>query len=367
MSVAFTYDDAGSTVDVGGEVAQAADARRDMLQKLVVHAKAYQGADHTYSLIQFATTLIGYLALMALVIATQKAGYWPVSVALMLPASGFLVRLFIIQHDCGHGSFFNKRQYNSAVGRIISVLTVTPYDFWRRSHNLHHSHSGNLDKRTMGAIDTLTVDEYKALTPRNKLLYRLFRNPALLLLGLAPFSTLIMQRFPPLGTPPYLTNYQSVGRMEVLPSIMGLNVAILVVYGLMAYTLGWQSVVFGVLPVIYLTSVLGGWLFYIQHQFEHTFWQHNNKWSYNEAALYSSSQYILPPLFQWFSGSIGLHHLHHFNAKIPNYKLQDCVSASPELTAMNRMTFTESLKCLRWALWDEKQQKLIAFKDLKSA
>jgi len=337
-----------------------------MVKRLVAHAKVYQGAHHGASLWQLSTTLSGYLLLIAAIVASFKAGLYWVQIPLMLVAAGFLVRLFIVQHDCGHGSFFNKRQYNNAVGRFISVLTFTPYDFWRKSHNLHHAHSGNLDLRGLGGVDTLTVAEYLALPARKKIAYRLLRNPVLLLLFTAPLNIMLFQRFPAPHSVPWLSNYDSISHADSLPSIMGLNAALLAVYGTLAYFIGWQAVVFAVFPTVYLTAILGGWLFYIQHQFEHTLWKKGNDWSFAEAALYSSSYYVLPSVLQWFSGNIGLHHLHHLNAKIPNYRLQSCVDASPELTQMNRMTLRESFKCLRWALWDESQQKLVGFRDLKA-
>jgi len=345
----------------------AESSNRQIIQKLIKHAKAYQGASHKISLWQLASTLSLFAAASAGVVASYKAGLYVAQLPLTLLAAGLLIRLFIIQHDCGHGSFFNKRQYNNAVGRLVSVLTFTPYDFWRKSHNLHHAHSGNLDLRGLGGVDTLTVAEYQALPARKKLAYRLMRNPIVLLGFLAPLNIMLFQRFPAPHSMPWLENYDSISHSESLPSIMGLNVALLAVYGALGYVIGWDALFLAYLPVVYIAAIIGGWLFYIQHQFEHTYWQSNATWSFHEAALYSSSQYILPPVLQWFSGSIGLHHLHHFNAKIPNYRLQACVSSSPELTGMNRMTLRESFKCLKWALWDEKQQKLIGFKDLKTA
>lgn len=342
------------------------EERRQTVRKLVAHAKAWQGAEHARSLWQFANSLAGYAVLAALAVVAFNGGHYGLQAALMVVAAGFLIRLFIVQHDCGHGSFFNKRLYNNALGRFISVLTFTPYDFWRKSHNLHHAHSGNLELRGLGGVDTLTVAEYQALPVRKKLAYRLLRNPALLLLFTAPLNIMLFQRFPAPHSMPWLDNYDSISHKDSLPSIMGLNVALFAVYGAVAYLIGWQPVVFALLPIVYITAILGGWLFYIQHQFEHTMWKHNEEWSFAEAALYGSSQYILPPVLQWFSGNIGLHHLHHLNAKIPNYRLQACVDASPELKAMNRLTLRESFRCLKWALWDEHQQKLVSFADVKA-
>lgn len=344
-----------------------AESRRDTVRKLVAHAKEWQGAEHARSLWQFANSLAGYVALSTLAVMAFNSGHYWLQVPLMVVAAGFLIRLFIVQHDCGHGSFFNKREYNNALGRFISVLTFTPYDFWRKSHNMHHAHSGNLDRRGLGGVDTLTIAEYQALPPRKKIAYRLLRNPVLLLLFTAPLNIMLFQRFPAPHSMPWIENYDSMSHAESLPSIMGLNAALLVAYGALAYAIGWQPVVMVVLPIVYITAILGGWLFYIQHQFEHTFWQRSDKWSYAEAALYSSSQYILPPVLQWFSGNIGLHHLHHLNAKIPNYRLQACVNASPELKAMNRLSLRESFQCVKWALWDEQQQKMISFADLKTS
>ncbi len=365
MSVALAHSAPSLEQDIA-ENTSSGGTTRQLMQKLVAHAKAYQGADHKRSLWQFANSMAGYVVCSTLAVFCFKAGQYLLMAPLMLVAAGFLIRLFIVQHDCGHGSFFNKRQYNNALGRFISVLTFTPYDFWRKSHNLHHAHSGDLDRRGLGGVDTLTVAEYEALPRRKQIAYRLLRNPVLLLLFTAPLNIMLFQRFPAPHTVPWLDHYDSISHRDSLPSIMGLNVALLVTYGVLGYFIGYAALFAVVLPIVYITAIIGGWLFYIQHQFESTFWKRSEDWSFAEAALYSSSHYVLPSLFQWFSGNIGLHHLHHLNAKIPNYRLPDCVKASPELTQMNRMTFRESLKCLRWALWDEGKQRLIAFKDLKA-
>lgn len=344
-----------------------AQTTRQLMQRLVAHAKTYQGADHARSWWQFANSMAGYIAFAALSVYAFKAGQYLLMAPLMVVAAGFLIRLFIVQHDCGHGSFFNKRAYNNGLGRFISVLTFTPYDFWRKSHNLHHAHSGDMDHRGLGGVDTISIAEYEALTPGKQRAYRILRNPALLLLVTAPLNIMLFQRFPAPHSAPWLENYSSISHRDSLPSIMGLNVALLAVYGALGYAIGFDVVFMVIFPIVYITAILGGWLFYIQHQFEHTYWRKGDDWNFAEAALFSSSHYVLPPLFQWFSGNIGLHHLHHLNARIPNYRLPDCVNASPELTEMNRMTFRQSLECLKWALWDEKQQKMISFSDLKKA
>lgn len=352
---------------VVSETVTPAERTRQLMKKLVAHCDAYKGASVSRSLTELAISASGYAVLSTLVVLSFLHGYYLLMPPLMLVAAGFLVRLFIIQHDCGHGSYFNSRKSNNTLGRLISVLTFTPYDFWRRSHNLHHAHSGNIDRRGLGGVDTLTVAEYKALPAKTKLLYRAFRNPALLLLVIAPLNIMLFQRFPPNRSVPWLANYDSMPLEETMPSIMGLNAALLVTYTALGLVIGWPALFFAYLPIVYLTAILGGWLFYIQHQFEHTFWKHTDEWSFHEAALFSSSYYVLPKVLQWFSGNIGIHHIHHFNAKIPNYRLQSCVDASPELQQMNRLTLRESLKCLRWALWDEDQQKLVSFSDLKTA
>jgi omega-6 fatty acid desaturase (delta-12 desaturase) len=339
----------------------------NQIQKIVSHCNSYREASTSQALLQLATTTTGFVALLSTMVFAFNHGVYWLDMLLLLPAAGFLVRLFIIQHDCGHNSFFPSRKANNALGRVIAILTFTPYDFWRRAHNLHHAHSGNLGKRGLGSIDTLTVAEYQALSPFRRFLYRSFRNPLVVLFIGPPVQTFIIQRFPPAQTVAYLEDYHPMSVAETWKSLMLFNLALLVCYGVAVALLGWKVLVLVYLPVVVVTSWLGGWLFYIQHQFENTWWNRGKAWTFEEAALYGSSYYALPNILQWFSGNIGLHHIHHLCAKIPNYRLQECMDALPELSTINRMTLRDSLKCVFWALWDENKRKMVTFRDLQAA
>lgn len=284
-------------------------------------------------------------------------GYW-LALVLTLPAAGLVVRFFIIQHDCGHGSFFRSRFANDMLGRAISLLTLAPYDNWRRAHATHHATSGNLAKRGTGDMHTLTVKEFKALSPGKQRMYRLYRNPFVLLFLGPPYLFLLSYRFP-IGAP--------VPFKQAWPGVVMLNAGLIIFYGLLGPAVGWLNLLLILGPATLMSTWAGGWLFYIQHQFPDTAWENGNEWDFHDAAISGSSYYVLPKILQWFTGNIGLHHIHHLNGKIPNYRLQECLDASPELTGMSRLTFVESLKCVNLALWDEESRKLISFRQAATA
>jgi len=272
-----------------------------------------------------------------------------------VPAAGFLVRLFMIQHDCGHGAFFRQREANDWVGRVISVLTLTPYDFWRRTHAMHHASSGNLDHRGTGDIDMLTVREYLALPRREQLLYRLYRHP-LVLFGVGPvYNFLLRQRLP-------------FGLMrdgwQPWVSTMGTNIAIAALVAVMMWLVGVRPFLLVHLPITFLGAAIGVWLFYVQHQFEETFWARNENWNFQEAALHGSSHYDLPGVLRWFTANIGVHHIHHLCARIPYYRLPGVLRDHPHLAAIGRLTLWDSLKCVRMALWDEEQRRGVSFREI---
>lgn len=335
----------------------------DAIQQFAAHCFRYKGAEIITSLVQLSVTLALFFAMCAgMMWAAVQGHYWVLPLAL-IPAAGLLVRIFIIQHDCGHGSYFKTRKANDAVGSLLGLLTLTPYAFWRDSHNMHHASSGNLSRRGLGSIDTLTVREYHELSPRRKMAYRLYRNNFLLLVLGTPLHVLILQRMPPIRGLSLIPEYRSVKLARALKSIMSLNLAIVVFYGTAMYFLGVTNVLMVYLPILVLTAWIGGWLFFVQHQFEDTVWEHNDKWSHQEASLYGSSHYVMHPVLQWFTGSIGLHHIHHLCALIPNYKLQQCAEDNAALKDMNRMTIRQSLECLRWKLWDEDAARMVSFQD----
>ena len=313
------------------------------------------GADRKRSVLQLATTGAGFIALLVVMAALSHGAYW-LTLLFAVPAAGLLVRLFIIQHDCGHGSFFKSRTANDAVGRALSVLTLTPYGSWSQGHAAHHASTGNLDRRGRGDVETWTVGEYRASTPLKKLFYRLYRNP-FVMVGLgAPINFMVLQRLP-LGHALHDRNSRR--------SILSLDLALLVAFGLPCAAFGVFPVLGSYLPVMIIASWFGNWLFYVQHQFDRTHWERGRDWNFHVAALSGSSYFKLPPMLQWFSGHIGLHHVHHLCSRVPNYRLQACLDAAPELDRIVQVvTLRESIGCWRLALWDERRRLMVGFRDL---
>ncbi len=336
------------------------EATKIKVKNFVTHCEKYQQASYNNALIQLANTMIPFLIILGIMIYSFENAYW-VTALLTIPAVGFLIRVFIIQHDCGHGSFFPSRKWNNRVGRVMSVFTWTPYDFWRKTHNMHHSASGNLDSRGFGAIETITVAEYEALSPKMKFWYRMYRNPYLVLLLGNPYFTIIAQRLPLVKPLPFFETNKSLSYAQVWKSVFGLDIALLVFYGGLGFIFGFGTIFLVYMPVVIITCWLGGWLFYIQHQFEDSYWERQDEWDYSEAAVLGSSYYDLHPILQWFTGNIGLHHIHHLNGKIPNYRLQECMDDHAPLRDINRITLMESFKLRKLALWDEAQSKMIPF------
>lgn len=335
------------------------------IDEIVSHCDQYKGADTSRSVFQLVTTLTLFAALLVVMHLLSGISYW-LTALLILPAAGVLTRLFIFQHDCGHQSFFNSRKANDWVGRCLGVLTFTPYDFWRRSHNMHHANSGDLDNRGLGAIDTITVAEYNALSPLNQFLYRVYRNPVVMLFIGTPLSVIVAQRFPAdMADAHFFEGCRGLPFKVIWPSVAYTNLSIILFFGALYFIFGGAFLLTIYLPVLVVTCWIGGWLFYIQHQFEDAYWQNNKEWCFKRASLLGSSYYELPKILQWFSGSIGLHHIHHLCSKIPNYKLQECMDALPELQDINRMSLKDSLSCLRFKLWDEQGQRMVDFSDLK--
>ena len=307
------------------------------------------------SLFELAVTIGPLVLLWVAMWWALSLSFW-VSLALAIPASGFLVRLFMIQHDCGHGSFFRSKWLNDWIGRALSVLTLTPYDFWRRAHSIHHATSGNLERRGIGDIDTLTVREYLALPRLRRLAYRLYRHP-LVMFGLGPAYLFLVRHRVPAGM-----MRESFGLWF---STMATNAAIaLLVVGLM-WLVGVGPFLLVHLPMTLLGASIGVWLFYVQHQFEDTVWAENRTWNLPDAALHGSSFYDLPPVLRWFTANIGVHHVHHLNSRIPFYRLRQVLRDNPELGSIGRLTLWQSLKCVKLAVWDEDRQRLISFRELK--
>jgi omega-6 fatty acid desaturase (delta-12 desaturase) len=276
-----------------------------------------------------------------------------ITAPIVLVGSVFFVRLFIIQHDCGHGAFFVSRRANDIVGSMLGVMTLTPFADWRKHHAIHHATSGNLDARGIGDIDTMTVREYLAASPRDRLLYRLRRHP-LVLLGLAPgYQFLLRHRLPG----PRATRREQIG-------VAVTNVAIALVLGAVWMSGALVPFLSVTLPMAWLAAAAGVWLFYVQHQFEAAYWERSNDWSFEASCLTGSSFYDLPAWLHWCTGNIGYHHVHHLCPRIPNYQLRACAEALPRVSDANRQTLARSLGAVRLALWEEETRVLISFREL---
>ncbi len=306
-------------------------------------------------IVEIAITVVPLAALWALAWATLDIGYW-LALPLVVVAAGFLVRLFMIQHDCSHGSFFRSRLANEWVGRVAGVLTLTPFGFWRHSHSAHHATCGNLERRGMGDIDTLTVAEYRALPLWGRLRYRLYRHP-LVLFGIGPAYLFLVQHRLPVG--------MMRDGWKPWVSTMATNLAAGSIVATLIWLIGLKAFLLVHLPIMLLAASIGVWLFYVQHQFERTTWDTDKAWNFHDAALHGSSHYDLPALLRWFTANIGVHHVHHLYCRIPSYRLRRVLRDHPELGHVGRLTLRESLRCVRLALWDETQRRLVSFKDAR--
>lgn len=308
------------------------------------------------SVAELAVTALPFAGLWLLMWLALGVSYW-ISLLLAIPAAAFLMRLFMIQHDCGHGAFFRQRSTNDWVGRSIGVVTLTPYAFWRRTHATHHAAVGNLDRRGVGDIETLTVAEYTALDSWARLRYRIYRHPAVMF-GLIPTYLFLLHQRLPMGL-------MRAGK-EPWISAMGTNVAIAAVVVAMIWLIGVGPFLLLQGPVVLIAASFAMWFFYVQHQFEDTRWDRANEWNFHEAALHGSSYYELPTALAWFTGNIGVHHVHHLQSRIPFYRLSEVLKDHPELASVGRMTLLESFHCATLALWDERSSQLISFRELKS-
>ena len=314
----------------------------------------YQRASTGRALWQTANTLIPYALLWYLMYLSLGLSWW-LAVPLALLVGAFQVRVFIIHHDCGHGSFFKSRKANDVLGFITGVLTFTPYHHWRWEHALHHATSGDLDRRGIGDIWTLTVQEYLEASRWKRFAYRLARNPFVLFVLAPMYVFLIKHRFPK----------SKASRRERL-SVYWTNLALLAMAGSM-------SAIFGVVPylilqltILIVAGAAGFWLFYVQHQFEDVYWERGQDWDYATAALQGSSFYKLPKILQWFSGNIGFHHIHHLSSRIPNYNLERCHKAEPLFQSVKPITLFSSLKSFTFRLWDEQRKQLVSFRHLRN-
>jgi len=315
----------------------------------------YRQPSNARGIVEIAITIVPLAALWALIWATLDVSHW-FSLLLAVPAAGFLVRLFMIQHDCGHGSFFRNRLANDWVGRVIGVLTMTPYAFWQRMHALHHAGSGNLDRRGYGDIDTLTVREYRARSFWGRLRYRLYRHPAVMF-GIGPAYLFLVRHRLPIGL--------MRGGWRPWFSTMATNFSIALIAATLIWFIGIKAFLLVHLPIILLAASAGVWLFYVQHQFENTTWEWDTDWDLHHAALHGSSHYDLPAILRWFTANIGMHHVHHLCSRVPYYRLPRALRDHPELHGISRLTLPQSLHCVRLVLWDEGQRRLVSFREAR--
>jgi omega-6 fatty acid desaturase (delta-12 desaturase) len=305
--------------------------------------------------VEIAITIVPFVACWVMAWAALDLGYW-FSLLFAVPAAGFLVRLFMIQHDCSHGAFFRQRQANDWIGRVIGVVTLTPYAFWRRTHALHHATSGNLDRRGFGDVDTLTVREYCARSRWGRICYRVYRHP-MVMFGIAPAYLFLLQHRLPVGL--------MRGGWQPWLSTMTTNFAIALVAATLIWLIGVEAFLLVHLPVTLLAGSAGVWLFYVQHQFERTRWEDDRNWNLHEAALHGSSHYDLPGIMRWFTANIGAHHIHHLCSRIPYYRLPQVLRDHPELRGIGRITLLQSFRCVHLALWDETSRRLVAFREIE--
>ncbi|MEX2156774.1 MAG: fatty acid desaturase [Gemmatimonadales bacterium] len=311
----------------------------------------YKGADLTRSVLQLSLSAMLFAGAWALMYLSLSVSYW-LTLLLAVPTAFFMIRLFIIQHDCGHGSFFSSGRVADIVGSILGVVTLTPYHYWKKTHALHHATSGNLEHRGFGDIDTLTVEEYLKSSPWQRFRYRLYRHPFVLFGVGAIVHFFIRHRLPTIAPREWTRE-----RRSILWTDVGLATVIVLTGSL----LGFRELMMVHLPVALLTTVVGVWLFYVQHQFEPTYWEHDDRWKYDAAALQGSSYYRLPKLLQWATGNIGLHHIHHLHPRIPNYRLQRVLDEHADLRNVPTLTLLDSFRCVRLTLWDERERKLVPF------
>ena len=317
--------------------------------------KPYEKTSLLKAIVQIVTSFGGFLGIMAAMyfLISNEFPYW-MSLLLSVVAGAFYTRIFILFHDCCHYSFFKSRTACNVLGHFFGAVVFTPYHDWQKAHNYHHATSGNLEKRGTGDIDTMTVTEYKNSTKSEKLRYRIMRNP-LFLFGLVPVLLfLVLNRFPS----------RNSGKKEVM-SVLFTNLFVVSLFAAAHFTIGLKTYFLIHGPVFFFGSTLGVWLFYIQHQFQDVYWAHEDKWDYYKAALEGSSYYKLNPVFNWLSGNIGFHHIHHLRAKIPNYNLQRCFRELKELQDVTPVTLKDSFRSLQLRLWDEKSGQLVSFSSVK--
>ena len=314
----------------------------------------YQEPSVARSAWQIINSFVPYFVCWALMYLSLSVSYW-LTLALALPTAGFLVRIFIIQHDCGHGSFFKNAKTNDIWGAISALLCATPYYYWKHDHALHHASNGNLDRRGHGDIWTMTVEEYLTSPWYKKLGYRIYRNPAVMF-GVGSFFLFIIEyRIPP-----------RKGTTRDRISVLRTDLALLGVVAFMHFTIGIPAFVMIQAPIFFFAAAAGTWLFYVQHQFEGVYWARDEEWDIVDGSMKGSSYYRLPKVLQWFTGNIGFPHIHHLSSKIPNYFLERCHKENEALQQVHQLTIWSSLKCLRFRVLNEQTGELLTFSQLRA-
>ncbi|MFA1819385.1 fatty acid desaturase [Virgibacillus oceani] len=311
-------------------------------------------ADRKASIIQLINTVLPFFLLWFLAYQSLAVSIW-LTLALSIVASGFVIRIFIIFHDCTHGSFFKGSKANRIVGTITGIITLFAFEKWKRAHAIHHATSSNLDKRGTGDVWVMTVDEYAAASFWGRLAYRLYRNP-IIMFGFGPlYLFLLSNRF----------NRKGARRKERMNTYL-INISIAGIYAILIWAVGWQAFLIIQLPILFISGSLGIWLFYVQHQFEDSYFENEEEWDFVKAAVDGSSYYKLPKIMQWITGNIGYHHVHHLSPRVPNYNLENAHESTPPLKKATTITLASSLKSIRFRLYDEASKSFVSFGEVKA-
>lgn len=327
---------------------------KEKQMKLRKQMAPYEKSNMKDSIRQLSNTIIPFVLLWYLAYKSLAISYF-FTLALAIVAAGFLIRIFIIFHDCCHFSFFKSRRANKIIGTITGIITVFPFSQWQHDHSVHHATSGNLDKRGTGDIWMLTIDEYLSLSTMQRLGYRLYRNP-IIMFGLGPiYNFLIKNRFNRKGA-----------RINERLNTYFTNIAIVGLYSFLCWLIGWQSFLLVQAPIFLISGAAGIWLFYVQHTFEDSYFEEDENWEYVKAAVEGSSFYMLPKPLQWITGNIGYHHVHHLSPRVPNYKLEEAHNQTEPLKNVPTVTLATSLQSLKFRLWDDQNKKFVTFKEAGS-